>query len=113
MKFTWGKPMIHVEQKKYPQKSGIKNLAKATNENSISIKEATTQAKNSEVKEKRLPIKKKQSKHRLLLVLLRFCMVFYGFKRKTSKTWTNLLCKNSLIGNLYMSKNTKKQGELT
>lgn len=40
-------------------------------------------------------------------------MVFYGFKRKTSKTWTNILCKNRITNNLFMGKNTKKQGELT
>ena len=47
VKFTWGKPMIHVEQKKYPQKK-VRNLAKATNENSINVNEATTKAKNQQ-----------------------------------------------------------------
>lgn len=31
VKFKWGKTMIHVEQKKYPQKNRVRNLAKATN----------------------------------------------------------------------------------
>lgn len=38
-----------------------------------------------------------------------FVWFFMDFKEKTSKTWTNLLCKNRLIDNLYMGKNTKKQ----
>ena len=48
VKFTWGKPMIHVEQKKISSTNRVRNLAKATNENSISINEATTQAKKSQ-----------------------------------------------------------------
>ena len=45
--------------KKYPQKSGIRNLTKATNENSKSYKQATTQAKKtSDVKEMMTPYQK-------------------------------------------------------
>ena len=61
--------MIHVEQKNI-HKNRVRNLAKATNENSISINASNNASKkNSDVKEIRLPIKK-QSKHRLLRVLL-------------------------------------------
>lgn len=71
--------MIHVEQKNILKKNGVRNLAKSTNEISIGIKASNDASKkNSDVKEIRLPIKK-QSKHRLLLVLLRFRLVFYGF----------------------------------
>ena len=56
--------MIHVEQKKILKKQG-KNLAKATNENRISINASNNASKNSNVKKMRLPIKK-QSKQRLL-----------------------------------------------
>ena len=66
MKFTWGKPMIHVEQKKFPQKSGIRNLAKATNENSISINARNNASKKPATFKKRDSLSKKQSKHRLL-----------------------------------------------
>ncbi|MBQ9107972.1 MAG: hypothetical protein IJY49_04030 [Clostridia bacterium] len=37
--------MIHVEQKNILKKNRVKNLSKATNENSISSKQATTQTK--------------------------------------------------------------------
>ena len=45
MKFTWGKADDSRRTKKTNAKNGIRNLAKATNENNISIEEATTQAK--------------------------------------------------------------------
>ena len=51
--------------KKYPQKK-VRNLAKAKNENSISIKEATTQAKKPATLKKLDSLSKKQSKQRLL-----------------------------------------------
>ena len=59
--------------KKYPQKSWIRNLAKATYENSIGNKES------NDFNEMITAISKKQSKRRLLWVLLRFWLVFYGF----------------------------------
>ena len=34
--------------KKYPQKNRVRNLAKASNENSINVNEATTKAKNQQ-----------------------------------------------------------------
>ena len=58
--------------KKYPQKNGIRNLAKATNENSISIKEATTQAKKPATLKKRwLPVKNKTNTV--------YCEFYYDF----------------------------------
>lgn len=80
MKFTLGKPMIHVEQKKISSKNRVRNLEKSTNENSISIKASNDASKNtSTVREKMTAPSKKTKKLLLLYVLLRFCMVFYGF----------------------------------
>ena len=44
MKFTWGKPMIHVEQKN-PQKKWDKKLGESNKRKQKSSKQATTQAK--------------------------------------------------------------------
>ena len=78
MKFTWGKPMIHVEQKNPQKKNGIRSLAKATKENRKALNKQRRKQKNSDVKEIRLPIKKTK-KLLLLYVLLRFWLVFYEF----------------------------------
>ena len=51
---------------KYPQKSGMRNLAKATNENSMSFNASNNASKKaSDVKEMRLPIKKQSKQHLL------------------------------------------------
>ena len=66
--------MIHVEQK-ITTKNRVRNLAKSTNENSISIKASNDASKkNSNVKEIRLPIKKYKS-------TIVYCEFYYDFVR--------------------------------
>ena len=73
--------------KKYPQKNRVRNLAKATNENSISINEATTQAKNSDVKEKMTPYQKTKQ----TTFIVSFIMILGGFLWILEKNKQNMV----------------------
>lgn len=71
MKFTWGKQMIHVEQKNI-LKNRERNLAKATNENSISINASNDTSKKTATLKKRDSISKNQAN-------TVYCEFYYDF----------------------------------